>query len=703
MAVKMITVFLLALPLCAQAAEQRANPIRKVVTMLQNMQKQVTAEGEKQHDLYDKFMCYCKNGRGALETSIADATQKIENVGAAAKAASAKKEQTEADLAQHQTDRSDAKEAIAKATAIRQKESAAHAKESSDLKTNIAALTKAVAAIEKGATGFLQSAAANVVKNIAMEKADISDNARQELLSFLSGDSQYAPQSGEIVGILKEMHDEMSRALAAATAEEESDIKSFDELIAAKKKEIAALTGQIEEELKRVGELGVEIAGMANDLEDTKDSLAEDTKFLQELDQGCKTKTAEWEEIKKTRAEELLALSETIKILNDDDALDLFKKTLPSASASFVQVEGGVAMKKKHALAILRAQNGPRLDFIEMALQGKAMGFEKVIKMIDEMIANLKTEQGDDDQKKAYCDEQFDATDDKKKAQEQSISDSEVTIEEFEGAIAQLRDEIAALEAGIKALDKSVGDATDQRKDEHTDYESLMANDGAAKEVLLFAKNRLNKFYNPKLYVPPPKRELSEEDRITVNMGGTLAPTQAPGGIAGTGITAFAQHGAAPPPPPETFGAYKNKGEENGGVVSMIDILVKDLDKEMTESEATEKDSQADYEKLMSESAAKRAQDSKSITDKGAAKAAAEESLQNEQEAKASTEKELGATMAEIHALHGECDWLLKYFDARKEARAGEVDALSRAKDVLNGADYSFVQVAQHRVLRGAQ
>merc|ERR1719453_1318093 len=146
--------------------------------------------------------------------------------------------------------------------------------------------------------------------------------------------------------------------------------------------------------------------------------------------------------------------------------------------------------------------------------------------MIDEMVANLKREQGDDDQKKAYCSEEFDKTDDQKKGLEQNIADSETAIEELDGAIATLRDEIASLNAGIKALDRSVSEATEQRKEEHADYKSLMANDGAAKEVLGWAKNRLNKFYNPKLYVPPPKRELSEEDRITVNMGGTLAPTQ---------------------------------------------------------------------------------------------------------------------------------------------------------------------------------
>merc|ERR1719456_1774069 len=134
-----------------------------------------------------------------------------------------------------------------------------------------------------------------------------------------------------------------------------------------------------------------------------------------------------------------------------------------------------------------------------------------------------------------------------------------------------------------------------------------MASDSAAKEILGFAKNRLNKFYNPKLYKPPPKRELTEEQRITVNMGGTLAPTAAPAGIAGTGISA-AQVNVAPPPPPEANLAYKKSGESSNGVLAMIDLLVADLDKEVQTLTVEEKDAQQEYETFMADASEKRAQ-----------------------------------------------------------------------------------------------
>jgi chromosome segregation ATPase len=633
----------------------------------------------------------------------------ISSLESALKAAKETKVQTEIDLKEHQTSRSEAKEAMAQATALREKEAAAFAKVKADCETNLSSLGKAIAVINKGVMGsFLQSRAAETLRGYFMEKANVNDAEREEILAFLSGGQSqgYVPQSGDITGILKQMDDQIAADLKDATDTENSAIQTYEELMAAKTKEVNTLTGQIEAEMTRIGDLGVEISTMSIDLEDTKEALGEDTKYLAELGASCETKTKEWEEIKKTRAEELLALAETIKVLNDDDALELFKKTVPSASSSFAQVVLSTAAVKDKALRIIRAakrkssrQAGPELDLVELALRGKAAGFAKVITMIEEMIANLKTEQSDDDLKKEYCDTALDQSEDKKKVLELSAKDSETSIDDLTGSIAMLKEEIEALEDGIKKLDKSVAEATDLRKEEHEEYTEMMSSDATAKEVLVWAKNRLNKFYNPKLYKAPPKRDLTAEEGITVSMGGALAPTNAPGGIAGTGIglvqlVAHHQkgHRAAPPPPPETFGAYAKKTEESGGVIAMIDLIIKELDKEMQEADVEEKDAQKDYEATMASAAAKRAEDSKSLTEKTAAKAAAEEALEAEKDTLKATTKQLLQTAEFISSLHGECDWLLKYFDVRKSARAEEMDALSNAKAVLSGADYSFMQ-----------
>merc|ERR1719473_508374 len=527
---------------------------------------------------------------------------------------------------------------MADASALREKEASAYEKKSSEDSANIAATAKATAAVEQGMASFVQTPTANVVLRLARERQ------QEDLVSFLSGSSEYSPASGEIVGILKTMHDEMSADAAAETAEEKAAIKAYDALMAAKTKEVNSLTKAIEEKMTRVGELAVQIVQMKNDLGDTAEALVEDKKFLADLEKTCATKTAEWEVIVKTRNEELLALSDTIKVLNDDDSLELFKSTLPGAGASFVQLKVSSATMRAHALAAIRhVPRSVHLDFIALAIQGRKIGFGKVIAMIEEMVATLKTEQTDDDDKKEYCAHEFDQADDKKKSLERSIRDFESVIADTKDGIESLKGEIKALSASIAALDKSVASATEQRKEENEDFTQLMASDSAAKEILGFAKNRLQKFYNPKLYKPPPQRELSDEDRATLAAGGTLAPTAAPGGIAGTGVTVLTQ--ARPAPPPEAPGAYKKKSGESGGVIAMIDLLVKDLDKEMTEAKTTEKDAQADYETMMKDSQSKRAEDSKALADKQKASADMQASLQSSQDEKASTTKELAATL----------------------------------------------------------
>merc|ERR1719261_83256 len=490
------------------------------------------------------------------------------------------------------------------------------------------------------------------------------------------------------------MEDEMTQNLADVKAAETASIASFDDLVASKLKEIDALTASIESKTARSGELAVKNAEMHNDLEDTREDLEESKKFLADLDVNCENKKKEWAAYQKMQGEELLALADTIKVLNDDDALELFKKTLPGSSASLLQVSvssKAMAAKALNVLRTLRKGNDPRVDFLELALRGSKVGFGKIIKLIDELVVQLKKEQAEDDQKKEYCDSEFDKTEDKAKVLANKASDLETAISDEEESISNLKAEIEALDDGIRALDKEVEEATATRKEEHDDFTATSAANAAAVDLLKFAKNRLNKFYNPSQYKAPPKRELSEDEQITLNMGGTLAPTEAPGGIAGTGIGFVQEHNrAAPPPPPAADLAYKTKGAESAGVITMIDTLVNDVEKEMQVAKLEEKDAQSDYEKFMDDAGAKRAEDSKSMTDKEGALADTQDSLVNNKEALKNKNFEQMETEKFIGGLHADCDWLLKYYDMRKEARTNEIDAMAKAKDVLNGADYSF-------------
>jgi len=251
-----------------------------------------------------------------------------------------------------------------------------------------------------------------------------------------------------------------------------------------------------------------------------------------------------------------------------------------------------------------------------------------------------------------------------------------------------LAEEIPKVEKSIEDLDSSVKEATEIRKEENEEYKALMQSDAAAKELLQFAKNRLNKFYNPKLYKPPAKEELSAEGAIERDMSFVQ-------------VSAHRQLRSSMEPPPETWDAYAKKSEESTGVIQMIDLLVQDLDKEMTEAKTEEENAQEAYDKTIADAKADRVGLSKSLKDKNAAKADLAEDLETLKATKKSTSVELMATDKMISDLHAECDWLLQYFDVRKEARTEEIESLGKAKDVLNGASYSLLQT-RHSALRGA-
>jgi len=668
------------------------NPIRRIVNLLQMMAKEIETDGEKDEEMHEKYICYCETNLKKLADGVTALEEEIPQIESSIEEAVSTKAQLESDLAKHKKDREDAKAAIADATAQREKEKATFDAEDAEDKANIAACGKAIKAIEKGMAGmFLQSGAATTLKNIVINR-DLDRYSRRVLTDFLSTSSGYAPASGEIVGILKQLLEDMEKEHKECMDEEAAAVAEFESLVSAKEKEIQANTEAIETKTEKNGEMAVKIVNLKNDLEDAQESFGEDQKFVAELKKGCATAQTDYDSRVKGRAEELVAVQETIKILNDDDALDLFKKTLPSPS--LLQVTDTRDIRDSALQALSGVQNSQKLGFIELALMGKKVSFDKVIKMMDDMVVLLKEEQKDDEAQKEWCETEFETSEDKEVDLKHKLEGLTAAIEEMTEGIAKLTDEIKALEDGIVALDKSVAEATETRKEEHEEFVTVAAQNNAAVQLLGVAENRLNKFYNPSVYKAPQRRELTEEERIYVQSGGAdprdaEEAAAAQTGIAGTGVTAFGQ--VAPPPPPATAGAYKKK--DAGGPTALIQKLANELKMEIQANEMDEKNAQEDYEELMAESASKRAADSKTITEKETQKAGLEGDLEAAKKDKKAAATDLMALGEYVAQLHGNCDFLLKNFDVRKEARSGEIDAIGKAKAVLSGADYSLLQV----------
>lgn len=663
-----------------------ANPIRKVVNMLQNMVKKLEAEAKKEDSLYENFGCYCKTNTADLEAAISASTSKVPAVQSEIETSESSLASLKVELKDHKEGRSAAKTAMEDATALREKEHAAYVPEAAQYTEYVTALSGAIPAIEQGMAGseLLQtkSAAVAVLRRAADADSTVTEDDKQYVLSFLSGAStdRYTPGSMEIVGILKTMKADFEKSLAEVEAAEADAVKVYEQLMAAKDKEIKTLSQQIETKTARVGDLSVKIVTLKAELSDEEAALVADKQFLTDLASECSGKKGEYDERVKVRGEELIAIHETIKILNDDDALDLFKKALPSAS--FVQLGGrSTAHAMDKALSLLQsfkpkiaARRGSATDirFLEVALTGGKVDFSKVFKMIDDMVVLLKNEQMDDDHQLEYCKAQIDQAEDKAKDLATTVKGYEAKLEDLSGDLEATKEDIKVLEKGITELDKSVEEATVQRKQENEDFTELMSSNNAAKELLNFAKNRLQKFYSPELY-----KATQSEDASFVQL---------------SSMTHVSSKREAPPAAPATWGAYQKKDAESKGVISMLDLLIRDLEKETTEASKQEEMSQKAYEELMSDAAAKRAKDVKSEQLKQKAKADIETSMTQTSGDLSATQKESVAVAQYTMNLHKECDWLLQNYDLRKTARAEEMDNLKQAKAVLSGADFSLLQ-----------
>merc|ERR1719380_184531 len=438
-----------------------------------------------------------------------------------------------------------------------------------------------------GGAALLQMAGASRLRNLVENYPNVENTDRRTLVAFFQENGDYAPQSGQIVGILKAMKDDMEAELKEAVEEEAKAVAGFGDLKASKEKEIEMATEAIETKMARAGELAVSVVQTKDALEDANEEAADTSKFLTTLEKDCATKEAEMAERTKMRTMEITAISEAIGILNDDDALDVFKKALPSSFAQtvgFLQKADAKASSAKKAQALLAGIAGKANDVhfnlmlytMGSKLKMKSGAFEEVKKMIDDMVVLLGKQQKEDEKQKEYCEDEFEKAADEEAATKTKLAQTDATLAELTDKIGTLMEEISGLTASIAALDKDVADATEQRKEEHAAYVAQMQMNEAAMGLVEKAKNRMQKFYNPTLYKAPPKTEMTMEEKIIE--AGTFVQIRR------------SQFDVAPPPPPETFsGGVAKKTEKSAGVMSLMDNIVNDLKSDMKDMEYEEK------------------------------------------------------------------------------------------------------------------
>merc|ERR550537_1702679 len=722
---------LIALLASASALDStvQVNPIRKITNMLENMKKEIEEQGEKDKVLFDNFMCFCDNGKADLLKTAADAEAANKAAAAQLEADTAEKAQLESDIKTHTSDLEGATKDLEEATNIRDKQKAEFDATVATKSASEAALGKAIPAIEKGMGGaalveFLGPAGLKKLKRAMRASQSVTGGGRDSIASFLQGTT---PGSAEILGMLKSMKDELSRDIAQLEKDEAAAVAGFTDMKASKEKEIEFADESIESKKERVGTLAVEIVKNKDAVEDSLAEAAAAKKFAATLEAQCATKKKEYAEICKMRSDELAGISEAIGILTDDDALDVFKKSLPAAALvqssdapvgfrrhknmftgemSFLQARKAPAARIHKAKAIIsQAFNsnkdaGMGLMFFTLRSKMKlaqssqgAVDFSAILKMIDEMIAILTKDNKDDAAQKDFCIAELTKTETEKAATDDKLASLESTLSELADTSAEVADKIAALTAGIASLDKDVAEATEMRKKEHNEYSANVSANEVALALIGKAKNRLQKFYNPTLYKAPPKKEMTMEEKIIASGSSALMQQEAAFDSPEASFVQIrslrrSQAKVAPPEAPAGPAPFK-KSEKSAGVLGLMDMIIGEVKTELQTMKMDEKYAQKEYVELMADSQESRAQDLKSLTEATGSKADLEGSLTEAKENQMLTLEQSQNVIATLAKLHGSCDFIIKNFELRLNARTAEIEGLKTAKAVLAGANFS--------------
>lgn len=656
--------------------EEKTRPLAKVIKLLQDMSKQLQSEQEDDEKVYQKLSCWCTKNDEEKTASIKEAETAIQALESTIKEYAASIAELRTKIIKVKDEYNKDWDALKNATALRMKEADKFSQEEKDMLETIDACKQAVIVLSKHHPDMMQlrdtSKALKKVRNVMLKAALTTDdkNVLQQFLnqaanpkddiSFLSipGYKSYSSQSGQVFGILKQMSADFQANLTDSQKEEQRARTSFAELKAAKEEQMAASRKQQSNYEQELADALEKKAQAEEDLHDTEESLSNDQKFLLGLRKRCKETDEEYHARQKSRSEEIAAVSETIEILDKDEAFEVAGRALPKQVGGFLQLKL-TNQKKEAVLKVLKklSKNDPRIGMIAMKVRLDA--FTKVKKAIDDMVAQLKAEKNDEIKHRDFCINEFNKNEREQNAKADERDDLQTKADTLKGEIETLSNEINTLNSEVKEMHVQMKSAAENRENENAEYQASVKDQRITQEILNKAKDRMAQKYN-----------LLQTNDDEPQVGGAHTQTSATKTDAGNG--------------PARFAIYKHK-KEGGMVITLLERIIADsehLEKEMV---SDEQKSQTAYEDFVWDANKTIEVKNKEIVNKTENRANASEHLIITQNDHGQAMKALELLNNHKGNLHKSCDFVLNNFEVRQDARDDEVRALRQAKDILSG------------------
>jgi len=410
---------------------------------------------------------------------------------------------------------------------------------------------------------------------------------------------------------------------------------------------------QFDQDLAQLGQTNAEAL---KELEDVEEQLGMDKEFLKNLQEKCANTDEEFEKRVKSRLEEIAAVEDTIEILNSDDAFASFDKTVNS----FLQVSSQQQEKARRAQAAAvlqkaaRDTNQPKLALIAISAQLDV--FTKVKEEIDKMVAELQAQQKDEIDHRDNCIESLNTNKRDQTAAYDKKASLETKMADLEQSIKTLGENIEASTQAIAEAQTQMKRRSETREGENADYQTTVQDQRLTQMILQKAIDRMSQVYA--------LMQLHQPGAPHIQTSGTHTDP-------GNGPAKFKDNAA------------KNSGGKR--VIAMLDDVMKDSKTMEDEAIAAEESAQNAYENFMKDSNKMIISTTKMINDMTEAKAKAKSDLTMAKTDFKQTMSELEGLNNEAGDLHKSCDYLLKNFDLRQQARAAEIDALNEAKNILSG------------------
>jgi len=641
----------------ALRAAHADNPATRVVGLLQDLQARIEKDGEAEQETYDKYACWCEKTSGKTAASITAVKELLKTTGTTILKLKGSVATLSSEIKGLAEDIKKNQDQQGEQTSIREKENTAFMAEKVELESALGALEKAIVVL-KAATGdsasFVQtskwaSTMSDVVSKMSQASVSVRLSDRQlALLSELSG-KKYAPQSATIQGILSDMYATFGKNLQTSTSDEAKAHRNYEDLMATYLEQLNTLQETVVKKEQKKSEDAIQLADATQLYADSEDKLKAEITLFEATKKSCTEKTADWSKRSTLRTAELDGIKKALEILTSDEAKELFAKSIKpgfsKGAASLLQVSSQSAGANK-AFQVLEAHarqsHSFRLASLAATVRLESTGhFDAVIKSIDKLLAQVKAEEQTDIKKVDECKETYQGITLKKNDLDWKIENNEAKVQQHDKAVTHKTDAKKVTIADIATADKTLDDMAKKRKEENDAYLQAKSDDEKAIVLLEKAKAALAEYGMKFLQQDPePEMKLSGKD---------------------------------------------SAGTQTKGVVSLLDMIIEDLDNELAEGKSAEAAAQLDYEAMKKAVEDQKAKLTKAkinldgqIAEEGTAKTA-EEDLQKE------NEKELTNEKATETDLKKTCDDSIKNQPERRQKRKIETEGLLSAREFLAG------------------